>query len=1485
MDSMQNSSSLRTQRYRPASEFDEATLVRKREYWRIKKREQRAKLSLLKKERLTAANTRTCKSRASTRHLTREENRPITVPLAVPAPTLLNSDGTYQTGSQPKKSSHQVGTEKNANPPSVLCSEQSTAGQSHVLQDGQSVTTSQKDRWFQKIKLNNVLPQFPATSSDSRNNSKGAGAGRKAIVCSSTSAASGTFPSAKLNGVLLDSCSQVPPVQIKVQPTSVIHCEDQDESVLLNGPTTAVVPHHNPILHTSDIPEGMKATAQSLGQGASQSNVPEIPLSTQMEVLESMIKKEVDDALQDTDSPITANSNNQAVFPKTEELSKNEAMERVAATDQHRGPKQFSKATVWRQKLQDGSERWGVVRFRIQRQRLLESQRIVGQRNARRTLSPAMALTTRNAQKRSMEESEEERMARKREYWRIKKREQRAKLSVEVKAKMKERDSLLRRVKRYQSILNEMRKARTGSNKARQLSGNGNALSGDTEAIGGFIKEDGTMTVNVPQVSADHRLSGEKMAPDSHTFPHKLLPGQPCVRGNSMLTKQVHITTPPPLKCATQMKVTSHPSAVSSSNPPQLVSNRLRPASHTIPNNTHNPHSTVPKTNISLRRMHNVQSTYPRLTLVKQRHSLPQISRAAGKYPATHLEGQGSKSAGFALQGVTAGLGSPAMAPNLLPELTEEERMAKKREYWRIKKREQRAKRSARAKQALSQCKYSTVIQKQQIQRTLSARRTAGLSSFRSISANCTPNNALLSKPDVPVTVLEKQGNIKQEEEPASTGDACPGSDPPLCQEIKSCLSPPTEQQGEQDLSASMDSQATTLLAVASMKKLLEESLSSVADCNDLQPCKTEQVSSEEEVAEVDVKPSLQCPSAGGDEPVLSPKRDHSASGSRPQSPDLHCHHAHSPSCKQPPLVSQNSSSQSSSGSQTSSESPSLNKTHSFTLSSSQLPIHTPSCSHATSSGHPLQLRRAQRLRTKRIGHNCCSPEPPKQLETATPQPDDDLLRKKREYWRIAKREQRAKKAAREKEMRRQGERGRQLIARATQGATVCMVKTHKAESQNEGHNLHSSPALQTTNSTPILLSSAPGTLTCIKGVTTLPILKVVNSTPVIQGHCSGTLKSKIPAKDPMGTSVRQLVADSQVSFNCSNLPFPVGGNSLDAAMSGGIENTGQLLLMESQQNTPLGSSPESSQVKRWRLQVKHSADIPSSKSASTSKNTSLVHSQAPPSYNIPLRAKQKDACKPLESPKQTQTPEQLEEDLLRKKREYWRVKKKEQRARKAAREREMKRQGATGGWRPILPAKEASRSLEPEGQVSRQWFNSELKDSQLLPSASSEAEFSVLPQLCPPGAVKDELQIDLEAGHEEDEEEEDGHSDSPLSEAAWRTRFLMDFDPLNQLLVCMVCGELQHSHSLETVRGHIEEAHPDTLSMDPQDRRRILEAWDEQVFLRERFFSNQLQQHSSTLTGESQESPAEVEVLVDLEESPALKNGKASKTKSPKKL
>ncbi|XP_064181782.1 uncharacterized protein si:dkey-28a3.2 [Anguilla rostrata] len=1502
MDSMQNSSGSRGQRYRPASEFDEATLARKREYWRIKKREQRAKLSVLKKDRLKVANTEVCRSRVSAGQLTGGKNGHMAPALGVPSPNLLKNDGTYEAGLYHKltrefeKIPKQVETEQNAGP---------TVSQICVSQEGQQASANQKDRWLQKIKLNNVLP---TASADSRDNLKGAG--RNAVGCLSIGAVSGTFSPTKLNGAPLDSSSQVPAIRIKVQQTGSLNCDEQNEKPLLNGSSSTTLPQHNHAPQTGsnlqDFPSGMKVPVQSPGTGSGHANVPEVPKCTQMGILESTIKKEVDDLLPDIDTLMTTNSNNQAAFPKAEELNEKEVGDSVTAAVEPVAPQQISKAPVCRQRLPDGMERWGAVRSRTQRQRFLASQRMINQRIVRRAFSPATALSTRNAQRSNAEETDEDRMARKREYWRIKKREQRAKLSVEVKAKMKERDSLLRRVKRYQCILEDMRRARAGCNKSQHPPGSGNVLPSDNETIGGFIKEDGTMTTNIPQSSADYRLSERETLPESHTFPKNQLPVSNYGSGNGVLRKQVQITAPPPLKCATQMKSTCYPAAVSSLNPPRLVSNRARPASHTIPKNPPNTRATVPQTNNSLRRLHNVQSTYPGLTLLKQRQVI-------GKHPATPEPG------GFALRRAPAGSAFPTTAPGLVPELTEEERMAKKREYWRIKKREQRAKRSARARQALFQSKYSSAIQRQQSQRVLSARRTASLNSLRGISANCPPNSTLLSKPVVPTSIQDKQANIKQEEEPDLTEDECPTLDPPLCPEIKPPLSPPTEQQVEQDPSTVMDSQATTLLAVASMKKLLEESLSSVADSSDLPPCKREQVSSEEEAAQVEVKPSLPC-LLQGSERSLTPERHHSALGATSQTTELYPSQVQFPSCLKPSEApsapgsgfhtapgpssqSQAPSSQSPASIQTGS--PSSNLKHSRTPLSRPSPTHAPSCSHATSSNQPFHLRRASRLRAKRIGHHCCSPEPLKKAVNSPSQPNEDVLRKKREYWRVAKREQRAKKAAQERELRKLAEQGKQQIPRPSQGAPISAVKTHRPELKNEGHNLP--PTLHSTNSTPLVLSSASGTLTCLKAATTLPILKVftpVQSTPLL---CSNAFESKAPAKDPPSNSKSSCLsgANSRTSLNRSTLPCPADGNSRVTVQSGGGGSTGQLLLVGSQQNRAPGSSAESPQVKRWQLQVQESAGTPSGQPALIKKLPGLalqvggtsslggraMNTRAPPSCNVPPRVGQEDARKPPDPAKPTKTVEQLDEDL-RRKREYWRVKKKEQRARKAARERDMKRQGTSGGWRTILPAKDVPKSLDSQGQVSDPWPNSAAKDSQLPPSTSSE--YSDRPQLSLTGAGKDEPDMGMQAVEEEEEEEEEegeegeeeGQEDTPCSEASWRTRFLMDFDPLNQLLVCMVCGELQHSHSLEGVRGHIEEAHPDTLSLDPRERHRILEAWDEQVFLRERFFSNQLQQHSAVLSGETQECPAEVEVMVDLEESPAQKNqSKASKTKGPKKV
>lgn len=67
---------------------------------------------------------------------------------------------------------------------------------------------------------------------------------------------------------------------------------------------------------------------------------------------------------------------------------------------------------------------------------------------------------------------------------------------------------------------------------------------------------------------------------------------------------------------------------------------------------------------------------------------------------------------------------------------------------------------------------------------------------------------------------------------------------------------------------------------------------------------------------------------------------------------------------------------------------------------------------------------------------------------------------------------------------------------------------------------------------------------------------------------------------------------------------------------------------------------------------------------------------------------------------------------------------------------------------------------------------------------------------------------------------------------------------------MCMVCGEQQYIFTAEGVRAHIEETHPGTLTLEEAECQRIREAWDEQVAVRERFFTNQLWQNSDALKG-----------------------------------
>lgn len=238
--------------------------------------------------------------------------------------------------------------------------------------------------------------------------------------------------------------------------------------------------------------------------------------------------------------------------------------------------------------------------------------------------------------------------------------------------------------------------------------------------------------------------------------------------------------------------------------------------------------------------------------------------------------------------------------------------------------------------------------------------------------------------------------------------------------------------------------------------------------------------------------------------------------------------------------------------------------------------------------------------------------------------------------------------------------------------------------------------------------------------------------------------------------------------------------------------------------------------------------------------------------------------------------PGESEEETLRKKREYWRVRKKEQRARKAMRDGEMTEKRPSVNWQPIIPnthhPQQLLEEMETQEQDPDRWCNTS-EDSELLLSTSTETDMGYFPDPSHTEPTEEESELLFP-----DDDHHDNYN-GPISDAVWRNCYLMDYDPLNQLLVCMVCGDLQYSHSLEGVRAHIEEAHPDTLSLVPPERRHILEAWDEQVSRRELFFTSQLQQHSGGMGEDSANLPAEVEVMVDTEDSSYLKNSKSSKT------
>ncbi|KAG7496856.1 hypothetical protein JOB18_026414 [Solea senegalensis] len=1416
--------------YRPASRYDDATLAQKREYWRTKKREQRARRS-----------DRRGRSTQSSRG---EQRRHLNTPAVVNS----SLSGSFAAPSPPVWNNAELYTSASATPASQnLC-------------DSAEI---QKKKWIQHpVTLNTVLTQMPASCSDTATATAKCRATRRAVNKAITSPTptktqlntNSSVPPVRTTRITNGSCAQTTPQPlVSMQGTSVPNMQHKKEDALHTQPIFVKAEDANATpqsgtqsaLVTSQRAEGVCNSKETEEEKAAKRREQwRIKKREQRAKLAAQLGKARERML---GAEMLRQTAQKTGLPGAVPLRNLSSQSFLKAAGQRqcptRGKATFTPGKRENYKLQTGAGRLatvnlqvnvqnpnenrtitsdgtsvkkpgellrkypsythlsnisrGMVRCKTPRQRFIDAQRNFFNLRNMRCKSPffTSVFASRNIPRIDPNDTPEQIIAKRREYWRIKKREQRAKLSMEMKSRLKEKDSLMRRVKRYQSILEEMRRARALAQSA------GSTLTDASETIGGFIEEDGTVTIKIPQSPMDHNTAAHTSNKELHVSSNNSPFAQRQYHPNTKRRGIVPIRTKQP----PQVKVSLPGQSIN--KPPKLLSVRPRTSlrSTTPPNSQALPNQAVGQ-----------------LTLTRPTTSQNAIS--GGLAAGSNLDGCVMKMA------ISSGTAVSPSALSLDPSLTEEERMAKKREYWRIKKREQRAARAVRLKQGVLQARVNAALQRRRAQKQFAAstvhlnrRLTNPPGSARPLSVSSvpvTPNANEIKQETVPEVHLHSQP-----EQTICADIKCPTSPPPP---------PPPPLQPDSDPALSAESQATTLLAVASMKKLLEESLSTVRE-SECEPTdiKTE---TEEEPSEQEMKPIL---------PQLFFEKDEVA----PLAADLTLQ-IKSWQPDNDALV------QADSPSPHFKESPPFSETPSPIPASSE-EILPPTCEHSSqtpsnfivtpsmeASGVPAPLRRTQRICSKKVS---CSPEPPKLHHIAASQLHPQAqhverhakercqksnrssaqkcsslgaehggltgltsLQRKREYWKLMKRQQRARSKARQKDRHGHGEFSRRTFHTDIQvpGAfTSNSVRGLNPPSKRAQHvsslgaNTHVAPVPVATSTT----CQSPDPLTSVS--------------------CS--LRSKQNNKD-FGPS--QIMSDSLGAPETKQQASLCSQEWLSTSTD---EDTAPSLPTLKPPDNPLSSinlqpiEPQGPTLSPLKIPC---PQLPSpSRMIQSPCTLASVSAMAPPK----------------------RIPGEPEEDFLRRKREYWRVKKKEQRARKAVQVKGASPRRAANNWRPIiqsqeLVSEEVMVNREPDYDKSQdcsQWVNS--SESEPLMSSPANTGSFPFPNYT---SIEDESEILFP-----DYEHNDG-DDGSVSDDVWRNRFLMDYDPLNQLLVCMVCGELQYSHSLEGVRAHIEDAHPDTLALEARDRQGILEAWDEQVSQRERFFTSQLQQHSGSLT-ETQEN------------------------------
>ncbi|TTI61479.1 hypothetical protein Baya_15455 [Bagarius yarrelli] len=1175
------------QRYRPVSEFDEATLASKREYWRIKKREQRAKLSKAKKK-VKASGV--CKPVCTGGHGSQKSPGEF-------SSTLLNSDGSYQTQNQKGM---------------VICKKEITAEELKMdaSLDKHNGTPFTKGTPLPaaciKVHPNSITPRQTVNRLPAFNGN--------------------LLSSSQINAVsqLVPKCSKQAP---QMKSSEFVECMfDKDQRILArkgtNRNASASVPIRSMVVcktaeaamteeeriakrrenwrikkreQRAKRAEKLKmnrekmqcfkrgqqetrklscpAPAHSLSpvntmalRGAKQLNSVDLRQSAGKPLHYGNTLEKVKLSSQ---SRYTPQSVNLKLSERPRLLAKNLSTVSLYSKNQFQDLKQNHISISSGVSMQPLRSTQGIGQSRIQQQKFVRIQRM-------------RALPQGN-------ETPEERLAKQREYWRIKKREQRAKRSLALKGRLKDRDAFNWRAKRYQIIMEQMRKTPIGLQKMPQQ--NKSTLLKISTPVDSFIKEDEKVDVTISQNTAEK--------------------GLPALSGSLSVVKSLSSPT------------------VSQ----KLIRTRARPVLHSIPNST----------NLSTNQSRTRRSTVQNITTCDPLVESQLVSDA-----------------------------EDTKVPISLSEATQTEETYK-----------------TTFKEELESCDSCSAV-------------TPGLD----LTA-CGTTKQNLTYPSVAmVCSLTQQNqtiNIK---------------------EVKSAPSSPGNS-AEAEPCSNNDNQSTTLLVVASMKKLLEESLSSVGDGNstsvdkgELLPCKIED----------------KCfPQKENDTELTQPQEfsaDTYSSVVVKQSPSP-CHSSlqiHDFTTDDSVLSCQDSL---------------LHPPHTATCFSKGPEIETcelPVAACVT----PLHNRNSVHS-DKTSGTQCYFPKACRVQQLN----ENTELQKKREYWRVMKRQQRARKA---KEM----ERGKDAL--------------HPCQ-----RNYGSSPVIRLPVAQKINYTSQNNRVV-LPNITLRPVR------PVLSPTASSNQQQSIGTR-------QQLFEEQKGKTNC----------------------------------------PELSQVNKRQLQVQ--GDVPFSATIPDTVTPMPMNHGTLSVPQIQTRGSSMSKFKRNQCQLKMTTNQKLDTDeAIQRKRMHWRIKKQEQRARKAAREKELSHQTTFN-------------------QPRRSWSNITHEVQSIPPErpAYMPDEFQTM-------SVKDETEVCYIP---------DDCLDEPMTEDKWRSIYLMDYDPVNQLLVCMVCGEQQYTFSVEEVRAHIEETHPGTLSLEEAERQRLLEAWDEQVAVRERFFTNQLWQNSSVLEEQSSGPTAEIEVIL----------------------